>query len=738
MHIVKQVVTKSGSIFCSYIRSLFRHVRREYSSSLPLHCVQRLIPLLFLLCMATTSAAGVINVTRWGARPNDSGDDSVAIQRAIDAAPDGSTIYFPKGTYLVSNVAINYRHGLTLSGDGSTLTILRHHGRYASIFVSTGSTDMVVTKLGFDTNGVIAFGGFNFYNAKRITITKNHFFDSNRQPLAGADRYSWVFGRGTVPSEDLLISDNLIEDLQLEVNFSTRVRIEGNTIVRPVAAAGIGVFTVDDNTSARQYTIQKNTIVDPADCLGGIVVQLDPSTDNHSTMKTFRIVDNRIVYTKDITSDHASAIRIGTGNYRIATVGNVFDDIVIQNNITYKDPDSPYDFVAPIIFGNSSSIANFRFDNTQVSNNHIYYNNRFGRRIVDIRQKGVNYAESNNQVHNISSEMMPPSVPTALTATHISDSQIQLAWNPSVDNIGVDGYRVYRNGSRHGYSYGEYYVDTNLNPGVAYTYTVTAIDSSGTESSQSYAVTATTPVNTSVTTTTPVNTSVTTTTPVNTSNPVITPNPDPAPTETRPTLTVTPASIPGRGTLMASWSGIASPLSTARIALYQPGAANTSYIFWVYVSCSQTASSPRASGSCPLVFPASLRPGTYELRLFNQGYTALAISNRFTVTARLTVGPRNIPPGGTVTAAWNSTAPATSSDWIGLYRPGAPNTARIDWIYVSCSKTLGSPRASGSCPLVVPASLQSGGYELRLFTNGYTTLATSNRFDVVLEQTAAR
>jgi hypothetical protein len=138
MHIVKQVVTKSGSIYCSYIRPLFRQAWREYSSSLPLRCVPRLIPFLLFLGMATTSAAGVINVTSWGARPNDSVDDSIAIQNAINAAPDNSTIYFPKGTYLVSNVSINHRSGLTLTGDGSTLTILRHHGRYAPIFISTG------------------------------------------------------------------------------------------------------------------------------------------------------------------------------------------------------------------------------------------------------------------------------------------------------------------------------------------------------------------------------------------------------------------------------------------------------------------------------------------------------------------------------------------------------------------------------------------------------------------------
>ena len=40
-----------------------------------------------------------------------------------------------------------------------------------------------------------------------------------------------------------------------------------------------------------------------------------------------------------------------------------------------------------------------------------------------------------------------------------------------------------------------------------------------------------------------------------------------------------------------------------------------------------------ASGNLPLTIPATLAPGTYELRLFsNNGYSRLAISNAFTVT----------------------------------------------------------------------------------------------------------
>ena len=213
-------------------------------------------------------------------------------------------------------------------------------------------------------------------------------------------------------------------------------------------------------------------------------------------------------------------------------------------------------------------------------------------------------------------------------------------------------------------------------------------------------------------------------------------------------LTASPSSIAPGGTLTATWSGITSPTSTDWIGLYQPGAANTAYIDWIYVSCSKTPGSPQASGSCPFVVPASLAPGTYALRLLaNDGFSQLSASNNFTVTSNgnptLTASPTSIPPGGMLTAAWNGIASPSSTDWIGLYLPGTANTAYIDWIYVSCSKTPGSSLPSGSCPFFVPASLAPVTHELRLLANdGFTSLVTSNPVTVTsalaLRQTGMR
>jgi hypothetical protein len=97
----------------------------------------------------------------------------------------------------------------------------------------------------------------------------------------------------------------------------------------------------------------------------------------------------------------------------------------------------------------------------------------------------------------------------------------------------------------------------------------------------------------------------------------------------------------------------------------------------------------------------------------------------------LTASPATVAPGSAITAAWSGIAAPTVTDWIGLYTPGAANTAYIDWVYVSCTTTPGNAAASGSCNVGVPSFVAPGTYQLRLLANdGFTSLATSNSFTV--------
>jgi chitodextrinase len=86
-----------------------------------------------------------------------------------------------------------------------------------------------------------------------------------------------------------------------------------------------------------------------------------------------------------------------------------------------------------------------------------------------------------------------PSVPAGLTATAASSSQMNLAWNSSTDNVGVVGYRVYRNSVQVGTSATPNYSDAGLTAATLYTYRVSAYDAAGNASAQSTTVSAATP-----------------------------------------------------------------------------------------------------------------------------------------------------------------------------------------------------------------------------------------------------
>jgi CubicO group peptidase (beta-lactamase class C family) len=75
----------------------------------------------------------------------------------------------------------------------------------------------------------------------------------------------------------------------------------------------------------------------------------------------------------------------------------------------------------------------------------------------------------------------------------VSSTQIDLTWDASSDNVGVTGYRVYRDGVEITITSATSYSDGGLTPSTTYAYTVEALDAAGNASEQSVAVVVTTP-----------------------------------------------------------------------------------------------------------------------------------------------------------------------------------------------------------------------------------------------------
>lgn len=198
-----------------------------------------------------------------------------------------------------------------------------------------------------------------------------------------------------------------------------------------------------------------------------------------------------------------------------------------------------------------------------------------------------------------------------------------------------------------------------------------------------------------------------------------------------PGLSATPAGTTPGGAVQVSWSGIASPSSTDWIGLFRQGAADGQSVRWFYTAtCSSSTGAPKASGTCALTMPST--PATYELRLFaRNGYSRLATFGPLSVTGSgsssptLAASPSTVAPGGSVSVAWNGVTAPSTTDWVGLYRQGAADTAAVRWFYTStCTSAAGTAKGWGSCPATMPSTAAT--YEFRLFArNGYTRLATS-------------
>jgi hypothetical protein len=90
------------------------------------------------------------------------------------------------------------------------------------------------------------------------------------------------------------------------------------------------------------------------------------------------------------------------------------------------------------------------------------------------------------------SDTTPPSVPANLTATAVTSSSINLSWSASTDNVGVQGYRIFRNGTQIASTNLTTYGDTGLTASTQYSYTVEAYDAAGNDSAPSSSSSATT------------------------------------------------------------------------------------------------------------------------------------------------------------------------------------------------------------------------------------------------------
>jgi chitodextrinase len=80
------------------------------------------------------------------------------------------------------------------------------------------------------------------------------------------------------------------------------------------------------------------------------------------------------------------------------------------------------------------------------------------------------------QATGVPADMQAPSVPSGLTASGVTPSQLTLSWSAAADNVRVAGYQIFRDGALIRTTPSTTYTDTGLSPSTAYSYAVAACD----------------------------------------------------------------------------------------------------------------------------------------------------------------------------------------------------------------------------------------------------------------------
>ena len=101
----------------------------------------------------------------------------------------------------------------------------------------------------------------------------------------------------------------------------------------------------------------------------------------------------------------------------------------------------------------------------------------------------------------ITADTAAPTPPNAVSSYAVSASSISISWSGATDDVGVTGYKIYRNGTFLSITTGLSYIDSGLSPSTSYSYTIATYDAAGNLSGTSASTNATTMANTDANTT---------------------------------------------------------------------------------------------------------------------------------------------------------------------------------------------------------------------------------------------
>jgi parallel beta-helix repeat protein len=384
-------------------------------------------------------------------------------------AHGGGTITFLAGDFDLGPEWFEFYDlkGITFAGQGIDVTILRNNAN-----ASTDTEPFDFTNGDFITirDMTVSAGGPSRSTSDALD------FDAGDNNLVERVKVTSSRGRGIVfdgkdvhNGQPRTATGNVVVDCivtgipsdGIELLASSSNRVENCQIIN---VGGHGIQITKASSSAGQPHKKSNDNV----IVGNTIDNAGQDGINLNSGDRNVITGNTILNSSNVTSSQD-----GTD---IASSDSILcDDNVVQSN-TATDNQA----VKTQRYG--LNIASSNCHRTVVSGNNFA-----GNRLGTIRDLGAGTIYQTDTV--------PPSVPTGLATTLVSQNQVNLVWNASSDNVGVTSYTIYRDGATVGTVNGTTttFQDGTVIPNTAYAYTVAAFDAVGNNSGQSASLPVTTP-----------------------------------------------------------------------------------------------------------------------------------------------------------------------------------------------------------------------------------------------------
>jgi chitodextrinase len=347
---------------------------------------------------------------------------------------------------------------------------------------------MDVTTIRNNTNAAADTEPFNCTNCDRITI-RDLTVSAGGSLRLSSDALDFDYG-DYVTIERVKVTASRARGIIFDGKGLSWTQTADHNTVRDCVITGVPSSGIELLASSFNL-IDNCTITDVAGT--GILVTKASTT---ASLPNKQSNDNTII-NNDVINSGSDGIGVNSGSRNLIRSNEVFnsaDDVSGRNGIQIYSTDSivcddnRVDLnTASDNQGVKTQTYGLKIGSAQCNRTFVGTNNFTGNRVGSIFNAGT------GTIFN-SSDTTPPSVPSGLTGTAPSASQVNLSWTASSDNVGVTGYEIYRGSVAIG-SVGNVttYSDTTVSPNTTYSYKVRARDAAGNWSALSSAVSVTTP-----------------------------------------------------------------------------------------------------------------------------------------------------------------------------------------------------------------------------------------------------